>query len=268
MIPTRFKRQRSTRTGFVQRDSRKIEGLGLTTQKIAGQALRFQREEHRVEEGRWAGETLALQRRVNKRGAKENDVNAAVRQAFVRARSWRRPAHWSKHNWLEEVGAILQSAAASAVLDYEPERGVSFGAHIYMRAVAAVWTRYRQEWSYYLHSAIELGGNEPIEMPFERLHADETIQYFLGQALSQLSVEDQLLIRQLFWNRTHQDRVATMLRLSQQEVSRRKVRVLRLLHRALHGSAALLIAQLGSLCLAVLDELDVSSGLTHFNLFR
>ena len=137
-----------------------------------------------------------------------------------------------------------------------------------MRAVAAVWTRYRQEWSYYLHSAIESGGTEPIEMPFDRLHADETIQHFLGQALTQLSVEDQLLIRQLFWNRAHQDRVAAMLELSQQEVSRRKMRVLRLLQRALHGSAALLIAQLGSLCLAVLTDLDVTGVFSPLNLFR
>lgn len=266
MIPTRLKRQRVTRAGLVQRGSRSIEVLSATTQETEGQPLHFQGKRRRVEEGRRAGETSALYCPVNYRSAKENDVDDAVRQAFIRARSWRRPPHWARHNWLEEVGAILQCAAASAVLDYEPERGVSFGAHVYMRAVGAVWTRYRQEWSYYLHSAIEVGGTEPIEMPFERLHADETIQYFLGKALSQLSVEDQLLIRQLFWNRTHQDRVATMLKLSQQEVSRRKVRVLRLLHRALHGSAALLIAQLGSLCLAVVIDLDATG--VHFNFFR
>lgn len=200
--------------------------------------------------------------------SKENHADDAVHQAFLRARFWRTPPHWSKHDWLEEVWAILQSAAACAGLDYDQERGVLFGAHVYMRAVAAAWTRYRQEWSYYLHSAIESGGAEPIEMPFDRLHADETIQYFLGEALSQLSVEDQLLIRQLFWNRTRQERVATMLKLSQQEVSRRKVRVLRLLYRALHGSAALLIAQLGSLCLALLDDRNVIDVFPDFNLFR
>ena len=48
-----------------------------------------------------------------------------------------------------------------------------------------------------------------------------------------------------------------MLGVSQQEVSRRKERVLQLLCQALHSSAALLLSQLGSVCLAILDDLDV-----------
>jgi hypothetical protein len=127
-----------------------------------------------------------------------------------------------------------------------------------MRIVAAAWTRYRQEWSYCLHSVIESGGGvEPIAMPFDRAHADEAIQYFLGEALSQLSVEDQLLIRQLFWTRSRENRLAAMLNVSQQEVSRRKVRVLRLLRQSLSSYTALLISQLGSLCLTILEALDV-----------
>jgi len=78
-----------------------------------------------------------------------------------------------------------------------------------------------------------------------------------GQALSHLPVEDQLLIEQLFWNGTRQDRLAVMLGVSQQAVSRRKVRVLQLLRQALHSSAALLLSQLGSVCLAILGDLDL-----------
>jgi hypothetical protein len=44
---------------------------------------------------------------------------------------------------------------------------------------------------------------------------------------------------------------------SQQEVSRRKVRVLQLLRQTLHSYAALLLSQLGSVCLAILDDLDL-----------
>jgi DNA-directed RNA polymerase specialized sigma24 family protein len=178
---------------------------------------------------------------------KENDADDAVRRAFARVRCWRIPPHWSTHDWLDEVRAILQSAAASAAFDYDKERAVPLRAHIYIRAVAAAWSRYRQEWSYYLHSAAESGaGVEPIAMPFNRFQADETIRYFLGQALSQLPVEDQLLIEQLFWNGTRQDRLAVMLGVSQQEVSRRKVRVLQLLRQTLHSYAALLLSQLSS----------------------
>src|SRR5437773_4876075 len=189
---------------------------------------------------------------------KENDADDAVRRAFARVRCWRLPPHWSTHDWLDEVRAILRSAATSAAFDYDKQRAVPLRAHIYIRAVLAAWTRYRQEWSYYLHSAAESGaGVEPIAMPFDRSHADETIRYFLGQALSHLPVEDQLLIEQLFWSGTRQDRLAVVLGVSQQEVSRRKVRVLQLLRQALHSSAALLLSQLGSVCLAILDDLDV-----------
>jgi DNA-directed RNA polymerase specialized sigma24 family protein len=189
---------------------------------------------------------------------KENETDDAVRRAFARVRYWRIPPHWSTQDWLDEVRAILQSAATAAGLDYDKERAVPLRAHIYMRAVAAAWTRYRQEWSYYLHSATaSRAGVEPIAMPFDRPHADETVRYFLGRALSHLPVEDQLLIEQLFWNGTRQGRLAVMLGGSQQAVSRRKVRVLQLLRQALRSHAVLLLSQLGGVCLAILDDLDV-----------
>lgn len=187
--------------------------------------------------------------------SKENSADNTVRRAFARVSSWRTPPHWSRRDWLDEAQAIIQSAAACAVFAYDVERNVPLRAHIYVRAVAAAWTRYRQEWSYYLHQSGK--DVEPIATPFERNHAHETIEYFLGHALNHLSVEDQLLIEQLFWSRTREDRLAAMLNVSQQEVSRRKVRVLRLLRLALKSHAALLLAQLGNLCLALFDDLDV-----------
>ena len=174
------------------------------------------------------------------------------------ARLWRTPPHWSTPDWLNELRGVLHCAAACAGLDYDAEQHVPRRAHIYTRAISAAWTRYRQEWSYYRHCAVESGQErEPIAMPFDRAQANETIQHFLGQALSHLSVEDRLLTRQLFWNHTREDRLAVMLAVSQQEVSRRKMRVLRLLRRNLSSYAALLISQIGSLCLALLDEVDV-----------
>jgi hypothetical protein len=189
---------------------------------------------------------------------KENDADNAVRRAFARVSLWRTPPHWSRREWLDEAQAIIQSAAACAGSDYDEQRGVPLRAHMYMRAVAGAWTRYRQEWSYYLHSAVQSGKDvDPTTMPFDRSHGDETIRYFLGHALNRLAVEDQLLIEQLFWNRTREDRLAAMLKVSQQEVSRRKGRVLRVLRLALKSHAALLLSQLGNLCLALLDDLDV-----------
>jgi hypothetical protein len=227
------------RAGLARRSSGKIEDLNITM------SSRFLADPDQA-------------RVANGSCSEENDIGEAVRRAFGRASSWRTPPHWSRCDWLDEVRAILHSGAVCARLKYDKERGVPLRAHIYMRSVAAVWGRYRQEWSYHLHSAGESGaGVEPIAMPFDRSHADETIRYFLGQALSHLPVEDQLLIERLFWNGTRQDRLAVMLGVSQQEVNRRKVRVLQLLRLALKSHVALLLSQLGSLCLTLLDDLDV-----------
>jgi len=227
----------------------------VLAQKPVGQAPRLPGLRGAYTNNAGAGEAPALQLLVNNRQPEENDADDAVRRVFARVRCWRIPPHWSTQDWLDEVRAILQSAATSAAFDYDKERAVPLRAHIYMRAVGAAWTRYRQEWSYYIHQSGK--DVEPIAMPFDRAQADETIRYFLGDALSHLPVEDQLLIEQLFWNGTRQDRLALMLGVSQQEVSRRKVRVLQLLRQALNSYAALLLSQLGSVCLAILDDLDV-----------
>src|SRR5206468_7448095 len=170
--------------------------------------------------------------------SEQNGADEAIRRAFGRASSWRTPPHWSRCDWLDEVRAILHSGAVRARLKYDKERGVPLRAHIYMRSVAAVWGRYRQEWSYYLHTVPESGTRaEPIATPFAEANCDEA--YLLGQALNQLSVEDQLLIHRLFWDNADQRRVAAKLQISQQCVSRRKARVLRQLRRLLSGQSQL-----------------------------
>ncbi|PYI94886.1 MAG: hypothetical protein DMF00_16995, partial [Verrucomicrobia bacterium] len=121
--------------------------------------------------------------------------------------------------------AILHSGAACASLDYDDTRGVPLRAHIYMRATAAAWTRYRQEWSYSRHSGAESDiGVESVAMPCERLQDDDTVHDLVARALKQIPAEDQRLVQQLFWNGTRQKAVAVTLDVSQQEVSRRKAR--------------------------------------------
>lgn len=182
--------------------------------------------------------------------------NEAVRRAFGRASSWRTPPHWSRCDWLNEVRAIIDSAAAGAALDYDEERGVPVRAFIYVRAVAAAWTRYRQEWSYYLHCGVKSGNAiEPIVIRFDPRKHDETIEYFLRRALCRLSVEDQRLIHRLFWDDADQRTIAGMLQISQQCVSRRKARILRQLRRLLNGQSSL-FSHVLTACGTLFDGLD------------
>ena len=190
--------------------------------------------------------------------SEQNGADEATRRAFSKVSSWRTPPHWSSCDWHAELRAILHSGAACASLDYDDTRGVPLRAHIYMRATAAAWTRYRQEWSYSRHSAAESDiGVESVAMPCERLQDDETVHDLVAQALKQLAVEDQWLVQQLFWNGTRQKAVAVTLDVSQQEVSRRKARALRQLRRLLNGHASLLLCRLVPVWWALLDSLDL-----------
>jgi hypothetical protein len=189
--------------------------------------------------------------------SEEAEIGEAVRRAFGRASSWRTPPHWSRRDWLDEVRAILNSGAVCAGLKYDENRGVPLRAHIYMRSVAAVWSRYRQEWSYYLHTVPESdAGGEPIATLLPEVNGYEVVDHLLGQALNQLSVEDQLLIQRLFWDNADQRRVAAKLQISQPCVSRRKTRVLRELRRLLSEQSQLFSHMLAT-CWAVLDSLDL-----------
>jgi hypothetical protein len=60
--------------------------------------------------------------------ARGNVQDDAVRHAFGRVNSWRTPPHWSTHDWLAELQAILQVAAASANSDYDEDHGVPLPA--------------------------------------------------------------------------------------------------------------------------------------------
>jgi len=188
--------------------------------------------------------------------SKSNKADDAILRALGRARSWRVPPHWSKCDWFDELRAIIQYGAACAGLDFNAKRGVPLGAHIYMRAVSAAWTRYRQEWSYYVHASVEFFGTpEPALRPSSPLN-DREIVNLLQRALSQLALEDQWLIRHLFWNESGQRRAASVLRISQQCVSKRKMRVLRQLRCLLAGQSQML-SHVFAACWALFDSLDL-----------
>jgi hypothetical protein len=158
----------------------------------------------------------------------------AIRRAFGRARCWRTPPNWSRRDWLDEVQAIIDAAASCAGVNYDSGRGVPRTAFIYIRAVAAAWTRYRQEWAYFRRCDFSHATRYDLTVgPLDGNVADRSMDDFLGQVLDQLPVGDQWLVRQLFWKGASQARVAATLHISQQCVSRRKLRVLRQLHRLL-----------------------------------
>jgi len=157
--------------------------------------------------------------------------------------------------------AIIHYGVACASLNYHPGDGVPLAAHIYLRALGAAWTRYRQEWAYYLHFSSECGTfTEQIPMPPEHNHFDDAMPERLGLAMNQLPDADQLLLRQLYWDGARQKRIAIDLHISQQEVSRRKSCALRRLRRILNCKAGL-FSRLLPLWWGALDSLDLLPGI-------
>ena len=188
----------------------------------------------------------------------DRDADDATRRAFGVARGWRTPPNWSLYDWHQEARAIITAAGYRAAFDYDPKRGVPRAAFVYKRAVASVWTRYRQEWAYGLRfgAAPPKTTEQPASAPPSPNDRVGAMDRLLCEALNQLPSLDQWLIRQLFWNKACERRVAVTLHVSQQEVSRRKARVLRSLRRALNCRSQIL-SQFLTFCWALLDGLDL-----------
>jgi len=109
------------------------------------------------------------------------------------------------------------------------EQGVPRRAHIYSRTISSSSTRYRQAGSYYRHCCCESGNEREPIAAFRSSGGERNQPVYLGARLESSIRGRSATYRALFWNRTQQDRPAQMLALSQQEASRRKLRLLRLL---------------------------------------
>jgi len=163
-----------------------------------------------------------------------HSANDAIHRAFCKARSWRAPPNWSRHDWFAETNAITVAAGYRAEFDFDSQRDVPLGAFVYVRALTSAWTRYRQEWAY----CVRFGGKHSNGADEGAItHAESSDEgprrARLQHALRQLSPIDEWLIEQLFWYGTTELRIGEMLRISQQAVSKRKRRILMRLRRAL-----------------------------------
>ena len=171
-----------------------------------------------------------------------DELDAALHRAFCRILSWRIPPNWSAHDWSDEVKAITAAAGCLAELQHDSESGVPLSAFLYQRALTCAWTRYRQEWAYarrFIHEDRTKGGEAaaPDNGVLEGYPPNDSLQC----ALMELPFADQRLIRELFWNKTTENKVAKNLKISQQAVSKRKRKIICKLRRALRDIRATIL---------------------------
>jgi RNA polymerase sigma factor (sigma-70 family) len=164
-------------------------------------------------------------------GRPDSLENLTARRCLKRIRRWRVPPRWSEREWLEEVEAETAVATLQALNDFDPGRGVPWGAFLSLRIMRAALARYRREWSYAIRrvSAGALDEYEAVDSGDFPLQ--EIIAKLLAEALGQLPHPDIWLIEGLFWEGKTEAKIAEYLGISQQAVSKRKRTILRTLRR-------------------------------------
>jgi RNA polymerase sigma factor (sigma-70 family) len=171
------------------------------------------------------GEAVAAHAR--ELGSAEGRAEWLTAMAFGlrRAYRWRVPPRWSVGDWREELRAEGALAAWEAARDFDPGRGVPLKPFVERRVLFHLLHRYRKEWAYAHHLACEstdsealgqAGANRPPE--FEAVEVRELAAH--------LDSDDRRLVTILFWEGRSESEAAESLGVSQQAVSKRKLRIL------------------------------------------
>ena len=134
-------------------------------------------------------------------------------RCFAKIKPWRQPPHWSRRDWHEEASATAALAACESRANFDPTRGVPETAFLYLRMVAAVTTRYRQEWSYAKHTTVT---GDMIDHMIDHASPTPTSaaeireqKQKLKNFLASFEIAEEYLIYQLFWEEVSQDDLAT-----------------------------------------------------------
>jgi RNA polymerase sigma factor (sigma-70 family) len=142
------------------------------------------------------------------------------------ARRWRVPPSWSATDWLDELRSVGHSAAWFALGRFDPERGVTVRDFLRGRILAALLQHYRQEWVYAVRFKNE---GEPYNEGTTSARMSETQRQQVRDLLEHLTDSDRALLEHLFWDQASEREIAARLGVSQQAVSKRKLRLFRAL---------------------------------------
>lgn len=166
---------------------------------------------------------------------RHEELNALLDRCFKRICGWRVPPNWSLADWREEIRAHGLGAAYEAIRDFDASRGVPFDAFVYERVITRAYSRFRQEWAYGLRCIsspaefVSHGGLGSGELGVQ--HGESTIEpgaayQFLLDTLGALSEPNHRLIMQIFWEGKTEVKIAEILGVSHQAVSKRKRAIL------------------------------------------
>jgi RNA polymerase sigma factor (sigma-70 family) len=127
------------------------------------------------------------------------------------------------------------AAACQALGDFDPRRGVPWGAFVRLRILASLRTRHRQEWSYARHCGKSVAipdADDPADRPAARV----PVQDSLRPTLDGLEERDRRLLERLFWEGCTESDLAAELGIAQSTVNKRKRSILLGLRRTIDNS--------------------------------
>jgi DNA-directed RNA polymerase specialized sigma24 family protein len=156
-----------------------------------------------------------------------------------RVGGWRVPPHWSSHDWLEEMQAQGAAAAWGALGDFDPGRGVPWGAFARQRVLSSLRTRHRQEWSYAVHCGRIISAGSRVDPPDPPRASGPSVET-LRPRLARLADVDRRLLERLYWEGCTEADLAAELGIAQSTVNKRKRSILLGLRRTMGDSAELL----------------------------
>jgi RNA polymerase sigma factor (sigma-70 family) len=147
-----------------------------------------------------------------------------------RTRSWPIPPRWSASDWREEIDAEGIAAACKAIRKYDPSRGTPMSSFVYHQILTGALARYRQEWSYARRFSSWPFSQDAIPVADEKATLAEESEH-LKRSMSRLVDDDRRLLERLFWEGWTEAEVAGSLGISQQAVSKRKLKIISELRR-------------------------------------
>jgi RNA polymerase sigma factor (sigma-70 family) len=129
------------------------------------------------------------------------------------------------------------AAACQAARDYDPARGVPWGAFVRLRILSSLRTRHRQEWSFAVHCGPDAAViEEEGEAQTDKSPATDPIDGMLRTALDRLAEPDRRLIQLLFWDGRTETELAAELGVAQSTVNKHKQAILVHLRRSIGDS--------------------------------
>jgi RNA polymerase sigma factor (sigma-70 family) len=135
------------------------------------------------------------------------------------------PPRWSVGDWHEELRAEGALAAWEAARNFDPGRGVPFKPFVERRVLSRLLHRYRKEWAYAHHLARESTNPEALgQAGANRSPELEAVE--VRELAARLDPNDRRLVTVLFWEGQSESEAAESLGVSQQAVSKRKLRII------------------------------------------